>query len=273
MYASYWQLQAKPFENGCDPRFYYPASSHQAALLKLRYSIENRRGGAILSGTPGSGKTLIVGMLRGALREEFAPFVHLVFPQMAAEELLAYLADTLTASGTSPSTPPLHRSVERIEQFLRDNARQKRHAVLVVDEAHLVDDGASLEALRLLLNFQWEGQPSLTLLLAGQPAILPTLDRLPHFEERLGVKCLLRALNESETAEYVAHRMRLAGASREIFDPQAIATLHHLTHGVPRRINRLCDLALLIGFAEQRQSISAEHLEAVQQELVTVVPE
>ena len=80
-------------------------------------------------------------------------------------------------------------------------------------------------------------------------------------------------LTEGETADYVAHRLRVAGAEREIFDPQAIATLHMLSHGVPRQINRLCDLALLIGVAEQRQVITGEHLEAVNQELVTVVPE
>jgi general secretion pathway protein A len=96
---------------------------------------------------------------------------------------------------------------------------------------------------------------------------------MPHLEERLGVKCLLRPFTERETVDYVSHRLKLAGASREVFEPDALSTLHHLTHGVARRINRLADLAMLIGYAEGRRTISAGHLEAVSQELIAVVPE
>ena len=273
MYESYWQLNQKPFENCCDPRFYFPGESHQAALLKLRYAIENRRGGAILAGPSGSGKTLIVAMLRTTLAEEFAPFVHLVFPQMSADQLLAYLADELTGSADGSLASDVQNSIRRIEHFLADNTRDGRHAVVAVDEAHLVDDGRVFEAMRLLLNFELAGRPGLTLLLAGQPGILPMLDRMPQLEERVGVKCLLRPFTERETADYVSHRLKLAGATRALFEPDALPTLHRLTHGVARRINRLGDLALLIGYAEGRRTISADHLEAVSQELITVVPE
>jgi general secretion pathway protein A len=124
-----------------------------------------------------------------------------------------------------------------------------------------------------LLNFEWNGRPGMTLLLVGQTGLLPMLDRVPQLEERLGVKCLLRTFRESETAEYVAHRLQLAGANQPIFEEDALPALHNLTQGVARRINRLCDLALLIGYAEEWPSISAGHLESVSQELVAVVPE
>jgi type II secretory pathway predicted ATPase ExeA len=272
MYESYWQLTQKPFENCCDPRFYFPDESHQAALLKLRYAIENRRGAALLAGASGSGKTLVVGMLRTMLGDTCAPFVHLVYPQMATDELLAYLAGEL-AGTLEPQTPSVQQSVRQIEHFLAGNAQQGRHAVVAVDEAHLLGDSHTLEALRLLLNFQPEGQQGLTLLLVGQPGILPMLDHLPQLEERLAVKCLLRPLNLQETAQYVTHRLKAAGAARTIFDAPALETLHHLTHGVPRRINRLCDLSLLIGYAEERTSIGSSQIEAISEELVTVVPE
>ncbi len=89
-------------------------------------------------------------------------------------------------------------------------------------------------------------------MLVGQTALLPVLDRMPALEERLGVKCLLRPLNTDETASYVSHRLSAAGASREIFTPDALTRLHQLARGNPRRINRLCDLALLVGFAEEQ---------------------
>ena len=273
MYETYWQLSQKPFENATDARFYYPSESHQAALLKLRYAIENRRGGALLAGPSGCGKTLLTTMLPGILGETCSPLVRLVFPQMSSAELLAYLAEALEGADPTPNTPGVQASIGRIQKFLTANSQQGRHVVLVIDEAHLLGSVETFEALRLLLNFEPDGVPAMTLLLVGEPAILPAMDRMPQWEERLGVKCLLRPFSEPETAAYVEHRLRIAGAVRSIVDPHAIPTLHALTHGIARRINRLCDLALLIGFAEEQPTLSAEHFESVCRELVAVAVE
>ncbi len=282
MYESHWQLELKPFEHSADPRFYFPSESHQAAMLKLRYAIENGRGGALLAGPSGTGKTLVINMLRQLLGERFAPIVHLVFPQMACEELLAYLAAELDGNDNDGHLS-VARSIRRIENFLLGDGQLRggqaeRQAVVVVDEAHLIERADTLEALRLLMNFESSpsgsvGRPGLTLVLVGQTRLLPTLERTPQLDERLGVKCLIRPFAEQETADYVRHRLKAAGATREIFDPDALPVLHALTHGVARQINRLCDLALLIGFAEERRTITASQLEGVSQELVTVVPE
>ncbi len=273
MYENYWQLNLKPFDSAADPRFYYPAESHQAALLKLRYAVESRSGAALLAGASGLGKSLVADMLPGTMGPECSPFVRLVFPQMSTADLLGYLADELDGGQGQAGDGRVQISVRRIERFLASNAEQRRHAVLVIDEAHLLDDPRTFEALRLLLNFQWNGQAALTLLLSGQPAILPLLSRMPSWEERLAVKCLLRPFSEEETASYVEHRLRVAGARRTIIEHEALPTLHALTQGVARQINRLCDLALLIGFAEERKTLSAEHFESVSRELVTVAPE
>ena len=96
---------------------------------------------------------------------------------------------------------------------------------------------------------------------------------MPQWEERLGVKCLLRPFNESETAAYVEHRLRVAGSPRSIVEPDALPTLQELTDGIARRINRLCDLALLVGYAEEQPTLSASHFESVCRELVAVTPE
>jgi type II secretory pathway predicted ATPase ExeA len=272
MYETYWQLDRRPFENTADLRFYYPGESHQGAMLKLRYAVENRRAAALLSGPIGSGKTLLVGQLQRHLAKQYRPFVHLVFPQMSADLLLAYLADELAAdSSGNPSN--IEQTVQRIQRFLVQNAAQNQHAVVAIDEAHLLDNTQAWEALRLLLNFEASGQPPLTLLLVGQPAILAQIDRMPALEERLGVKCLLRAFSVDETAAYVNFRLQAAGAKRQIFETASFDVLHELTHGLARQINRLCDLTLLVGFAEGRRTIGAEQLEAVADELVTVTPE
>ncbi len=296
MYESYWNLQEKPFASGCDPRFYYPGESHQAALPKLRYAVENRCGGAILAGPPGCGKSLLVAMLRRALGSRFTPIVHLVFPEMPAESLIDFLAEELDGERGTEKTrgrshragapsdshiPPatyhlpssrLSHSVRRIERFLAENARQGNHAVVIVDEAHLIAAGRAWETLRLPSNFESDGHPGLTLLAAGQPGLLPILDHMPHLEERFSVKCLLRPLDEEETAAYVHHRLRVAGATRDCFETEALATLHRLAQGIPRRINRLGDLALLVGYAEGCSAISGEQVEAVSDELIAVAP-
>lgn len=227
MYESYWQLREKPFENCVDSRFYYPAESHQAAVLKLRYAIENRREAALLAGASGLGKTLIVTMLRAVLDEWVEPFVHLRFPQMPVDQLMAYLASELTGSDWTDATPSIQHSIHRIEQFLSENAKAGRHAVVVLDEAQLIEDRRALEAIRLLSNFASSGRPDVTVVLSAQPDLLPVLDRTPQLEERLAVKCLLRAFNPHETAEYVAHRLREAGADEPIFDTEAMPTLQN----------------------------------------------
>jgi type II secretory pathway predicted ATPase ExeA len=274
MYESYWQLSRKPFENIVDARSYYPSEVHQGALLKLRYGIENRRGAVLLSGAAGLGKTLLVDALRRQAPETIAPFIHLVFPQMPADQLLAYLAGELAAAtGINIETSSLQHSVRGISQILAENTRAGRHAVVVVDEAHLLTGRDGFETLRLLLNFETDGQPGLTLLIAGQTGLLPQLDRMPGLEQRLGVKCLLRPFNLEETVSYISHRLTAAEASRQIFDSAAMEAVYHLTHGVPREINRLCDLSLLIAYAEEQPAVTAQQVEAVSAELVTVAPE
>ncbi|HTN75401.1 MAG TPA: AAA family ATPase, partial [Pirellulaceae bacterium] len=159
MYEAYWQLAAKPFESTSDARFYYPGESHQGALLKLRYAIENRREAALLVGPAGLGKTLLIATLARQLSSNIAPLLHIVFPQMPPEQLLAYIADELSGE-TSNTTPTIDRSIRRIQNKLIENVAAKRHAVLVVDEAHLLRETGGLETLRLLLNLQVDGAPA-----------------------------------------------------------------------------------------------------------------
>lgn len=223
MYESYWELEEKPFESGCDPKYFYPGETHQAALLKLRYAVENRRSGAVLAGASGVGKSLLVLLLRSMLSEETFRVVQVVFPRMKADELLAYLADELSGPAEAPHRPPgMHESVRRIQSFLKQNSEQGRHTLVAVDDAQSITDPAALDALRLLMNFEVAGRPAMTLLLVGQPGLLATLDQPPHLEERIDVKCLLRPFSSAETAAYVGHRLRTAGASRDFFTDEAL---------------------------------------------------
>lgn len=267
MYQAYWQLDSRPFEQTSDERFHFAAQSQRGALLKLRYVLENRRGAAVLAGESGLGKTLLVNKLLGELDASFAPRVHLVFPQMPADQLLTYLADQLTGQ-YSPLTANIDQSVRRIEKFLQANAEAGMHALIAIDEAHLLAGNQSLEAVRLLMNFERDGQSLATFLLAGQTGVALAVKRLPALDERIAVTCVLNRLSAEETALYIQHRLNAAGAKRTIFDASAVETIYQLTNGIPRRINRLCDLALLVGYGEELQKLTASHIESIHQELI-----
>ena len=276
MYEHFWQLERNPFDEDDDLRGFYRSETHQATLLKLRYLIENGKGTGILVGGTGFGKTYLIHVLTHQLGESHGPFIHLVFPQLSPAELLAYLAVELGADANAlgpDGTCGLDRTIREIDQRLRKFSEHKRHPVIVVDEAHLIEDVQVFQALRLLLNFQEQHKCRFTLLFVGQRELLNTVRRLGQLEERLSVKCLLRPLSAEETAAYVTHRLEAAGATRPIFEPTAMRPLHELSGGVPRRINRLCDLALLVGFADDATSISAGQVEAVGEELTAVVPD
>jgi general secretion pathway protein A len=190
-----------------------------------------------------------------------------VYPQMPTEQLLTYLADQLTGQ-ISPLTMGIDQSVRRIQRQLEANAQQGKHALIAMDEAHLLGSAQTLEALRLLLNFEREGQPLATFLFSGQTAVVLAIRRVPALDERTAVTCVLTRLSDGETAHYIRHRLAAAGAKRTIFETSAIQAIFELTHGIPRRINRLCDLALLVGYGEELKTIDATHIESIHQELI-----
>lgn len=268
MYEAYWQLEARPFDHSADARFYYPGESQQGALLKLRYALEMRQPAALLAGPAGVGKTALVQNLLRKCSEALAPRLQIVYPQLASDQLLGYLAAQLNPNAALRVESP-EQNLRLLEKTLSDNARAGKHALIIIDEAHLLANNGGLETVRLLLNLQSNGLPVATVMLLGQTALLVAVERMPSLEERIAVKCLLRRLTQTETMAYVQHRLQAAGASQPIFSDAALEAVHQHSLGVPRRINRLCDLALLVGFAEEAVSIDAAQVDAISEELLT----
>jgi type II secretory pathway predicted ATPase ExeA len=268
MYEQFWNFARRPFTAGIAEEIYYPSETHHGALLKIRFGIEHRHGAVILTGIVGMGKTLLSQQLLGHLPESFSPRAHVIFSQFAARDLLLHIVQRLGIPIDSQTRE--HDAVDRLSTFLHQNTSQGKHAVLVVDEGHLLKDPASLEVLRLLMNFTTAGEPDLSLLFVGQPQILANLNYCAGLEERMGVKCLLRPFSLEDTASYISHRLTLAGGTNGLFTNEAIERIYELSGGTPGRINRLCDLSLLIGFAEEASQISARHIEAVADEMVSL---
>lgn len=275
MYSPHWKLNRRPFENTLEPEFFFPSQTHQAALLKLRYLIENQKGAGVLVGPTGAGKTFVIHRLVKELSQQVGPWLNLVFPQMSADDLLTDVAirlggESVAADWPTHSVLPRSAALRIIERSLNEHSSAGRHPVLVIDDAHLIDDPATLQTLELLLNFQQPPQRAFSLILLGDRLLLSRLARLPRFDERLAVRAMLQSLSPDETARYIRFRLEVSGARNAIFDAEAVAEIAELSDGIPRRINRLADLALLVGYADGRNELTAADVACVSEELVTV---
>ena len=270
MYEDYWQLESKPFESRYDGRFFFAGEAQQAALHKLRYAIENRRSAALLTGPSGIGKTTLIQALAEQFGESGSRFVSVVFPLMSSRDLLVYLAEQIGAPPVDSPVNTVEESLRRLQFVFEEQARLGQHLVLVVDEAHLLEDGGLLETLRLLLNLQPQSQAAFTLLLVGQLPLLSAMQRNVALEERLDMKVMIKPFSHEETNQYIVRRLQAAGATRELFSGGALELVHQLGQGIPRKINRLCDLALVVGCAARQSTIEAEQIQSVFDELVAV---
>ncbi|QDV67872.1 hypothetical protein Poly24_15770 [Rosistilla carotiformis] len=273
MYKSHWNLTERPFENWSNEQFYYPSEVHQTALLKLRYGVENRRSAAVLCGESGMGKTILLDSFARQLSDDFGPVAQVVFPSLPGEQLLSYIADQWTGS-TGDDNESMRGALGRIQTFLKDNVAAGKHAVLIVDEAHLLSDSQQLETLRLLLNINAgaEGSESAwTLILVGHPTLISTIERNRALDGRVSVKCVLQRLSMEQTAGYIQHRLAAVGGEIDkIFSLAALEAIQLRSSGIPRRINRLCDLGLMVAYAEDQPQVDAHHIEGVYNELVSI---
>lgn len=271
MYERYWRLHQPPFRSQAPAEFFYAGASQRTALLKLNYLVEQHQGLAIVTGQAGVGKTYLLESFRRQLPASAGPLVDVLFPQMGAEELLNYLAAKLHPEAVDSHEPSrLDLVLRHLERELERLTQQGRHPLIFIDDAQLIDDLHVFQTLQQLLNYRRPGGPEFSLILCGQPELVGQVKRHTGLFERLAFVCTLQPLEEAETKEYVQHRLRTAGATAEIFDAAALRAIARLSQGLPRRINRLCDFALLVGYADQLERVSEAEIEAVAAELCTV---
>jgi len=269
MYEAYWGLQERPFQNAPDPRFLFYADSHEEALVRLLYAVSENKGLALLTGSVGTGKTLLTRVFRKELSSRGYEVAVLVNPDLSPEELLrAILAELGAPIPAGGGKPELWDALAR--HVRRPGGGKPREIVLIVDEAQSITDPRSLETLRMLLNIvdDVSGRFCFTLVLAGQPELRGRVQQSDALCQRVAVACELRALTREETAEYIAHRLRTAGAAGELFTEDAVAAIHKATGGTPRAINTLADLSLLTGSSRQADRVDAECVQAAQGEVL-----
>jgi general secretion pathway protein A len=267
MYETYWKLTKRPFDNSLVSENYYPSELHQAALLKLRYAIENRSAVTLLSGVSGVGKTMLLNRLTEQMPDFVGPFIRLNYTCMNSSEMLRYIAAAVAPEGTSYDETDNADSLLKLERFLMQCSTQGKHPVLLIDEAHTLNPTEHLESLRQMMNLaasRSKGEAAWTIVLSGMPSLIANVHRNGAFRDRVAAQCVLTQLNSHDCSAYIAHRLRAAGCEHtSIFSNESLDLIHHATHGLPRKINSLCDLALMVGYAQDVGTIDASLVESI----------
>ena len=256
MYAPYFGLSHEPFSIAPDPRYLFMSERHREALAHLLYGLGGGGGFVLLTGEIGTGKTTVC----RCFLEQVPPGCQVAYifnPKLSALELLQTVCQEFGITVAGGASVKEH--VDALNAFLLASHAQGRNSVLVIDEAQNLSADV-LEQLRLLTNLETSERKLLQIVLIGQPELREVLARpdLEQLAQRVIARYHLQALTAAETAHYVRHRMEVAGLSRAVpFDAGALAQVHKLAGGVPRRINLLCDRALLGAYARGEAAVTA----------------
>ena len=256
MYEAYWNLSEKPFLQRICPERQYRSQSQQAASLRLKYCIDNGLGLGLLIGQAGTGKS---SLLRSFCPKDYHPLVHVVFSLLEASELLRVIASELKAE-LSPATLSAMTTdalLQSIRNSLRQNTQTGHHTLICIDDAHQLGDQVLTNVVQPLMNISdIDDKIDMSLLLAGQPILSSRLRKHSQISDRIAVTAAVQGFTLTETTDYICKSVAAAGGDPKIFTDEAIARLFEVTGGNPRRLNRLADMALLVGYADQLRHIS-----------------
>jgi general secretion pathway protein A len=270
MYTSYFNLKQQPFSIAPDPRYLFMSERHREALAHLLYGIGSGGGFVLLTGEIGAGKTTVCRCFIEQIPDN-CRLAYIFNPKLTVEELLLTICDEfrITLPPASAGTLGVKSYVDAINGYLLESHAQGNNNVLVIDEAQNLSPQV-LEQLRLLTNLETSERKLLQIILIGQPELRTMLARpeLEQLAQRVIARYHLGPLSEAETGAYVAHRLTVAGAHPGNPIPGGLAPLiHRLMHGVPRRINLLCDRALLGAYVENSSVVTPKILRRAAQEV------
>ncbi|HEU4370460.1 MAG TPA: AAA family ATPase [Methylomirabilota bacterium] len=253
MYLQFYGLREAPFGPTPDPKFLFQSSRHREALAQLVYGVRERKGFTVLTGAIGTGKTTLLRTLLERLdRDTHVAYVH--NSALGIEGLLEYILQDWGVKSTATSHA---QRLFELNEFLIEQHRQGLSPVLVIDEAQNLSI-PTLEAVRLLSNFETTSSKLMQILLVGQLELRDTLNtpELRQLKQRIGLRCHIGPLSPEETRLYVRHRLRIAGATDAgIFTDAAIQRIVEYSRGTPRVINIVCDHCLLSGYADSKRRI------------------
>jgi general secretion pathway protein A len=266
MYTSFYKLRAEPFLLTPDERFYFESSVHSQAMAHLTYGLKRGEGFIVITGDVGAGKTTLVKRLIATIDPSKIVAAHVVTTSLSGHDLLRMVA---AAFGLRDLPSDKSGLLLKLQEFFDATHREGRRALLIVDEAQNLSEGA-LEELRMLSNFQVQNAAPFQSFLVGQPQfrrIIANPD-LEQLRQRVIASYHLGPMNSLETGNYVLHRLKQVGWTGDPSLPMsAIGAIHQHTSGIPRRINTLGNRLMILGYLDELHAFSADDVNRVAADL------
>ena len=252
MYMRFFGLKQEPFSLAPDPRYLYMSKRHREALAHLLYGVGGGGGFVLLSGEIGAGKTTVCRCFLEQIPKR-CNVAYIFNPKLTVFELLKTVCEEfhIPVEHQGPGVPTIKDYLDPLNEFLLKTHAVGQNNLLIIDEAQNLSADV-LEQLRLLTNLETSERKLLQIILIGQPELRTMLARpeLEQLAQRVIARFHLKALSSKETEHYIRHRLSVAGMTRAIpFDRKALQRIHDIARGVPRRINLLCDRAMLGAYA------------------------
>ena len=264
MYLAHYDLDKIPFKTNPDPRFIWLGETHKEALAVLRYGVLKRDGFLVLTGEIGTGKTTLVRHLLHLIKHQ-AVAAFIPIPNMEPLDFFNLLSEEFKLR------KKYGKEVDFLidfKSFLLDAHARRRKVFLVIDEAQHVRHEL-LEKIRLLSNIELDNVKLLNIFLVGQKEFETVLleEKNKAIRQRIATAFHLKPLTETDTRQYIAHRLKVAGAQSDIFTSDASSKIHQISEGIPRLINSICDCALLSGYVRGKKIIDSSFVEECQIDL------
>ncbi len=252
MYEEFYGFRVKPFTKTPDPRFLFLSRTHEEALARLQYAVEEREI-VVLTGEIGCGKTTLTRALMDSLDERYRVTL-ILNPRLTSLDFVRTLCIRLQCNPSSRDKSDL---IESLYAKFYEDYQSGITPVVIIDEAHLIPYRETFEEIRLLTNFQMDDANLLSLVLVGQPDLRRKLelDSLLAFRQRVGLFCDLGIIGEDEVMSYLEHRVTVGGRDEPLFTDDAVRAIYQFSKGVPRVINSLAGMSLLEGFARDAKMI------------------
>jgi general secretion pathway protein A len=265
-YLDFYKLTQEPFSNAPISKFYYNSAQHSKAMVRLMYAVDTMKGLALLIGDIGTGKTTLARRMIDDLPEEEyeSALLVIIHSGINADWLLRKIA--LQLGVEDPPDDKLRLLSQLYDRLIElDEAGKK--AVVLIDEAQMLNNREIMEEFRGLLNLEVPNRKLLTFIFFGLPEIEKNLALDPPLQQRVALKVRLESFNEESTEAYIRHRLRTAGGNSDLIDSKAIAAVNHFSKGTPRMINTICDNALFEGYLMKSASITSTIVNTVADDL------
>lgn len=261
-YLEHYGLDREPFSNAPDARFYYNSSQHSQALIRLQYAVDSNKGLAVLVGGVGTGKTTLARRMLAQLPEEKyeSSLLVMVHSGITQEWILTRIAMQLGVD--NPEVDRLLLLKQLYDRLIEIND-SGRKAVVLIDEAQMLESRELMEEFRGLLNLEIPGKKLLNIIFFGLPEVEDCLQLDEPLAQRVAVKYHLKSMTVETTESYIKHRLRVASSTKMLFNQDTIERIHRYAGGVPRLINTICDNCLFESYLRKLSKIDNQVLDSV----------